>query len=64
MDEGYHPEEIEPGWQARWEEEGLNEIDVDTVPAEETFYNLVEFPYPSAEGLHVGHAYTDRKSVV
>src|SRR5204862_3662963 len=23
-----------------------------------SFYNLVEFPYPSAEGLHVGHAYT------
>ena len=58
MDHRYDPQEIEPRWQARWEEAGLHEIDVDAVAAEDTFYNLVEFPYPSAEGLHVGHAYT------
>jgi leucyl-tRNA synthetase len=28
------------------------------VAPDHKFYNLVEFPYPSAEGLHVGHAYT------
>jgi leucyl-tRNA synthetase len=31
---------------------------VDRAARDRTFYNLVEFPYPSAEGLHVGHAYT------
>src|SRR5439155_6617981 len=33
-------------------------VDLDSVHPERIFYNLVEFPYPSAEGLHVGHAYT------
>jgi leucyl-tRNA synthetase len=31
---------------------------VEAVGPEEKFYNLVEFPYPSSEGLHVGHVYT------
>ena len=58
MGEGYDPHEIEPMWQARWEADGLYEIDVDAVAPDEKFFNLVEFPYPSAKGLHVGHAYT------
>jgi leucyl-tRNA synthetase len=33
-------------------------VDLCTVSASQKFYNLVEFPYPSAEGLHVGHVYT------
>jgi len=33
-------------------------LDLDTVPRAEKFYNLVEFPYPSAEGLHLGHVFT------
>src|SRR5207244_7108499 len=42
----------------RWATDGLLRIDLENVSAERKFYNLVEFPYPSAEGLHVGHAYT------
>ena len=50
--------EIERKWQRRWEAERLHELDLDRVDPSRKFYNLVEFPYPSAEGLHVGHAYT------
>jgi leucyl-tRNA synthetase len=55
---GYDPLEVQARWQARWARDRLDELDLERVPAEEKFYNLVEFPYPSAEGLHVGHAYT------
>jgi len=58
MGEGHDFREIEARWQARWEADRLDEIDVDRIRPEEKFHNLVEFPYPSAEGLHVGHAYT------
>jgi len=44
--------ELEKRWQARWD------ADPPAPAAGEPFYNLVEFPYPSAEGLHVGHAMT------
>jgi leucyl-tRNA synthetase len=54
----YEPAAIEAAWQARWSAERLAETNVEHVPADRKFYNLVEFPYPSAEGLHVGHAYT------
>jgi leucyl-tRNA synthetase len=54
----YKPSEIEPTWQARWAMDRLSEIDVERAARDRKFYNLVEFPYPSAEGLHVGHAYT------
>jgi leucyl-tRNA synthetase len=54
----YRPAEIEPRWQARWEADRLNELDLECVASDEKLYNLVEFPYPSAEGLHVGHFYT------
>jgi leucyl-tRNA synthetase len=57
-DDGYDPPAIESKWQSRWAADRLWEIDVEHVPADRKFYNLVEFPYPSAEGLHVGHAYT------
>src|SRR5687768_8699405 len=55
---GYDAQEVEPRWQARWEAGGLGQVDLDHARPDEKFYNLVEFPYPSAEGLHVGHAYT------
>jgi leucyl-tRNA synthetase len=55
---GYDPLEVQARWQARWERDRLHELDLERLPAGEKFYNLVEFPYPSAEGLHVGHAYT------
>ena len=45
-------------WQARWEADGIARLDLDAVTRAEKFYNLVEFPYPSAEGLHLGHVFT------
>jgi leucyl-tRNA synthetase len=52
----YDPERVEPKWLKIWEETGLYEPDLDG--AQRPFYNLTMFPYPSAEGLHVGHAFT------
>ena len=44
---------IEPKWQQRWEEAGIfHAQDSTTAPK---FYALVEFPYPSGAGMHVGH---------
>src|SRR5687767_7136834 len=54
-DAGYHPEAVETKWQARWAERHTNEPDLDR--AERPFYNLMMFPYPSAEGLHVGNMF-------
>ncbi|HEX8132153.1 MAG TPA: leucine--tRNA ligase [Actinomycetes bacterium] len=55
---GYDPLEVQARWQARWARDRLDELDLERLPADQKHYNLVEFPYPSAEGLHVGHAYT------
>ncbi|MCL2447270.1 MAG: leucine--tRNA ligase [Oscillospiraceae bacterium] len=49
----YNPKHIEPKWQARWEESGVFHAKQDfSLPK---FFALIEFPYPSAQGLHVGH---------
>ena len=53
--EPYAPETIEAKWQARWVERHTNETDLDA-PVR-PFYNLMMFPYPSAEGLHVGNMF-------
>ena len=45
-------------WQERWANDPSLRIDVRAVDRGRAFYNLVEFPYPSAEGLHVGHVRT------
>ncbi|MBI5631490.1 MAG: leucine--tRNA ligase [Elusimicrobia bacterium] len=46
--------EIEAKWQARWEAEGV--FKAPRIPREgRKFYCLDMFPYPSADGLHVGH---------
>ena len=50
---GYHPDVIEAKWQARWADRATNQPDLDG--AAKPFYNLMMFPYPSAEGLHVGN---------
>ena len=56
MSERYDPRAIEPKWQRIWEETKLYQVDLDA--AKRPFYNLMEFPYPSGEGLHVGHFFT------
>jgi leucyl-tRNA synthetase len=53
--DAYHPDTVEAQWQARWAERRINEPDLDR--AERPFYNLMMFPYPSAEGLHVGNMF-------
>ena len=49
----YNHKEIEPKWQAVWEEERSFAASNDY--SKPKFYALVEFPYPSGQGLHVGH---------
>src|SRR6266550_1612882 len=51
----YDPQAVEAKWQARWGERHTNEPDLDR--AARPFYNLMMFPYPSAEGLHVGNMF-------
>jgi leucyl-tRNA synthetase len=51
----YDHQDIEAKWQKRWDESGLYRVDLDRV--ERPFYNLMMFPYPSAEGLHVGNVF-------
>ncbi|MGI6141808.1 MAG: leucine--tRNA ligase [Caldicoprobacterales bacterium] len=49
----YNPSQIEKKWQDIWEKEGtFNASDDKSKPK---FYALIEFPYPSGQGLHVGH---------
>ena len=50
----YEHEPIEKKWQKKWEEAGVfhaSNQDTD----KKKFYALIEFPYPSGQGLHVGH---------
>lgn len=54
MAQPYDVQQIEAKWRARWEADGVGQVDLD---ADDVFVNLAEFPYPSAEGLHVGHVY-------
>jgi len=51
----YDPATIERKWQQRWDERGTNHTDV--VNGAREFYALMMFPYPSAEGLHVGNLF-------
>src|SRR5216117_2223734 len=51
----YEPAAVEAKWQRLWEERHVNEPDVDR--PRRPFYNLMMFPYPSAEGLHVGNMF-------
>ena len=52
---GYDPRSIERKWQARWAERGANATDL--AAGARPFYALMMFPYPSAEGLHVGNLF-------
>jgi leucyl-tRNA synthetase len=54
----YSPADVEAKWQTVWEETGRNAFSLDELTtAERPYYNLMMFPYPSAEGLHVGNIY-------
>src|SRR3989338_3374269 len=46
---------IESKWRKKWREAGTYQVDLKK--AKKRFYNLMMFPYPSAEGLHVGNMY-------
>ncbi len=48
----YFPKKIEAKWQKKWLTAGVYESDL--LRAKKPFYNLMMFPYPSAEGLHIG----------
>lgn len=49
----YDYKAIESKWQEKWEQNGTFNATNDKIKPK--FYPLVEFPYPSGEGLHVGH---------
>ena len=49
----YDFKQIESKWQKRWEEEHAFEAQDNS--SKPKYYNLVEFPYPSGHGMHVGH---------
>ena len=49
----YNPAQIEARWQKHWDEAGTLNAEADH--SKPKFYPLIEFPYPSGQGLHVGH---------
>ena len=50
----YNFKDIDKKWQKYWDDKETFKVDIDH--SKEKFYMLVEFPYPSGSGLHVGHA--------
>src|SRR3989344_5494114 len=53
MAKSYDHKRIERKWQKHWDETGAFTAQNDTKKPK--FYSLIEFPYPSGAGLHVGH---------
>src|SRR5215813_9755602 len=53
----YHPKDIEPKWQKRWEESEIFIVPrtLNELKDKPKYYALDMFPYPSGAGLHVGH---------
>lgn len=58
----YNHKQVERKWQKRWADEGLYSPNMRS--SRDKFYNLWMFPYPSAEGLHAGHAFASTGSDV
>lgn len=58
----YDHRKIEKKWQEKWEKEKIYFPDIKS--PKNKFYNLWMFPYPSAEGLHAGHAFASTGSDV
>ena len=52
---GYEPAAVEARWRERWAARGTNRTDL--AQGDQPFYALMMFPYPSAEGLHVGNLF-------
>jgi leucyl-tRNA synthetase len=55
MEEKYNPREIEQKWAKKWIEEKIFTPDLEN--GKNPYYSLFMFPYPSAEGLHIGNFY-------
>ncbi len=53
--DAYDPTSVERKWQQRWQERGAHAVDL--AGGARPFYQLMMFPYPSAEGLHVGNLF-------
>ena len=53
MDNTYNATESEAKWQKNWDDAGVYTVDFNT--AEDPYYSLVMFPYPSGDKLHIGH---------
>ena len=51
----YDPETVEAKWQAQWRDRRTNAADIHG--ASRPYFNLMMYPYPSAEGLHVGNVF-------
>jgi leucyl-tRNA synthetase len=54
----YDFQRFEARWRQYWRDHPPAPFDLRSVDGSAKFYNLVEFPYPSAEGLHVGNVFT------
>jgi leucyl-tRNA synthetase len=63
MTKSYDPKEVEKKWQDYWYNNDIFHAEVDNT--KEKFYGLIEFPYPSGAGMHVGHirAYTSMEVI-
>ncbi len=53
MQERYDPQTIEPKWQKIWTDSHC--FEAETAKDKPKYFALIEFPYPSGQGLHVGH---------
>ena len=51
----YDAPKAEEKWQKKWDKSGINSVDLKN--SEKKYYNLVMFPYPSGDKLHIGHWY-------